>query len=312
MERIPVYVLSGFLGSGKTTLLVEIIKNAKKKRLNISVLMNEIGKTDTDGKIVSGLDKSMPIEKLLDGCMCCNKKSEVSGAMVKLAKGKPDLIVIELTGVADPEEVADALAEPKLMEMIKLEKVISVLDGEHILDYNSIFTAERTMVRTTRKQMSFADVLLVNKIDQMEDKQREKVEKAVRKHNSIAPITYTSFCNVNIDELLAPNDRAPKEIKRENNKEHPHSRIQTLKLEVPGPVPSKRVVEKFLKELKPGLVRAKGFINIKDNTYLVQHSMKKTYWEKASSEEMYLILIGVDLDVEKVNREWNKWCVVYN
>ncbi|MBM7095253.1 GTP-binding protein [Bacillus sp. H-16] len=316
MKKIPVFVLSGFLGSGKTTLLVDIIKKARDKGLSLSVLMNEAGKTDTDGRLISELDGDLPVEKLLDGCMCCNKKSEVSGAVMKLAETNPDMMVMELTGIADPEEVADALAEPELMEHIELKKVISVLDGENILDYNSIFTAERAMVKTTRKQIAFADALIVNKEDQMDENSRKKIKRVISKENSVAPVTFTSYCQVDLDELLfnMEGERKPFSLLKEekNTDEHTHSRIQTLKIEFTKPVKSKRAAEALFKELKPGLIRAKGYISVKReaDVHLIQHVVKKTYWEKAQAqEESYLILIGLELDKGYITSRLNELIV---
>lgn len=87
MSRTPVFVLSGFLGSGKTTLLERLLVECTNRNLKSAVLMNEIGKTDTDGNTLLG--KSQIIEKLLDGCICCNKKGEVVESMEKLLQIKP-------------------------------------------------------------------------------------------------------------------------------------------------------------------------------------------------------------------------------
>lgn len=58
MGKIPVYILSGFLGSGKTTLLKQLLHTCSEKNINPAVLMNEIGKTDTDGESISTMLKN--------------------------------------------------------------------------------------------------------------------------------------------------------------------------------------------------------------------------------------------------------------
>src|SRR5688572_21209963 len=112
--RIPVFVLSGFLGSGKTTLLLRLLDEAKTRGLQPGVIMNELGSMDVDGHILNG-HSDTAIEKLLDGCVCCSRRSELAGSIQTLTKQNPDVIFIELTGVANPEEIADALTEPQVL-----------------------------------------------------------------------------------------------------------------------------------------------------------------------------------------------------
>lgn len=174
MGKIPVFILSGFLGSGKTTLLKQLLHVCNERKINPAVLMNEIGKTDTDGESITRMLKNNHLEKLLDGCMCCNKKSEVTECLKTLLIRKPDVLFIELTGVADPEEVVDSITEPELLNLIQLEKVITIVDAENILSYNNVFESDRDLVRTTRKQIKVADFLIVNKTDLVSDVRRKR------------------------------------------------------------------------------------------------------------------------------------------
>ncbi|UUZ95497.1 hypothetical protein LJK87_14210 [Paenibacillus sp. P25] len=150
--RVPVVVLSGFLGGGKTTLLLRMVDEARARGLRPGILMNELGRLDVDGFTVSGQDDTA-IQKLLDGCICCSKKSELAGSLNRLQQQKPDVIFIELTGVANPEEIADALTEPGLLRSMQLKQIVTVLDAENVLDYNSIFSSDRQLVHTLRRQM---------------------------------------------------------------------------------------------------------------------------------------------------------------
>ncbi|TYS59541.1 GTP-binding protein [Sutcliffiella horikoshii] len=320
MDRIPVIVLSGFLGSGKTTLLKQLLQTCEEKRLTPAVLMNEIGKTDMDGEILLEKNKQQIIEKLLDGCICCSKKGEVSTSIKKLLENKPDIIFIELTGVANPEEVVDSLTEPELIEYVCLQKVITVLDGENVLEYNSIFGSDRELVQTTRRQIEVADVLIVNKIDLISESQQDKVQKVVKKQNTVSPIYFTSYSEVDSDLLLTGiKDRVNKiSLYKNSHAEHKHkpsngqkqnrsySRINTITLDFNQPLkPAK--VDKFLKKWQPNLLRAKGYIPFKDGCYLLQHVMKRTYLEPSEHVgRHYLVMIGLDLNKEAIQSEWVK------
>jgi G3E family GTPase len=333
MSQIPVLVLSGFLGSGKTTLLRRLLHYCAEKGWRPAVLMNELGKTDTDGAIIAGEYDAM-VEKLLDGCMCCNKKSEVVQCVQKLLQQDPDLLLIELTGVADPEEVMDSLTEPQLKDKLCLYQLITLLDAENILTYNSIFEADRQLVRTTRSQIKVADVLVLNKIDLVPLERQVKIEKAIRKQNPVSPVYYTTFSELDLELLLAQlpgsdcRDSRTEEGRRADRRQdqrhtgqtanhhhhhHDHhhqqqsySRVVTFTLPVPYPL-SARAVEKFLKKWRPNLLRAKGYLPLagRDTTYLMQHVLKRTDWQPAAYHgEYYLVMIGIDLDIEKVKEEW--------
>lgn len=155
--KAPVIVLSGSLGSGKTTLLIRLIEEAKRRGLRPGVLMNELGKYDVDGHIVGDTDSGIPMEKLLDGCICCSKKGELVGCIGSLLWRIPDVIFIELTGVVNPEEIADTLTEPELIDKVTLHRIVTILDAENSLDYNSIFAFDKALVHTLRRQMEVAD-----------------------------------------------------------------------------------------------------------------------------------------------------------
>lgn len=109
--KIPVIILSGFLGSGKTTLLLSLLKESKRRGLNPGVIMNELGAKDVDGYILQE-STGTSVEKLLDGCICCSRKEELPRSLTALLVRRPDIIYIELTGVADPDEIAKSLLAP--------------------------------------------------------------------------------------------------------------------------------------------------------------------------------------------------------
>ncbi|ADU29110.1 CobW family GTP-binding protein [Evansella cellulosilytica] len=325
MIKVPVFVLSGFLGSGKTTLLKQLLQACDKKGITPAVLMNEIGKTDMDGEILLEKNNEQMMEKLLDGCICCSKKSEVSDSILKLLQQQPDVIFIELTGVANPEEVVDSLTEPELKDFLYLEKVITILDGENILEYNNIFETVSELVQTTRRQIEVGDLLIVNKVDLISESQKEKVYKVIKKRNSVSPIFFTSYSDVNTDLLLeqieviqnkVPINKNTAEYTYPKHKHHhnhghtptrSYTRINTITLDFSKQTkPAK--IEKFLKKWRPHLLRAKGYIPLKDGCYLLQHVMKRTYLERSNYiGGHYLVMIGIDLNVEEVKSEWAKW-----
>ncbi|MFN7250000.1 MAG: CobW family GTP-binding protein [Anaerobacillus sp.] len=321
MSKIPVFILSGFLGSGKTTLLKRMLHECNKKNLKPAVLMNELGSTDTDGNIINEQNNEI-MEKLLDGCICCSKKNEVLKCIEKLLLQKPDVLIIELTGVANPEEVVDSMTEPQLIDRLSVQKIISVLDAENILEYNSILESDRNIVETNRRQIEVADLLIINKVDLVTDGRKLKIEKIIRKHNSVSPIYYSTYSEIDLGELFAdikPYNEQKMIIKigKEKVEHHQHthpkqththsySRINTISLPIDFDTNTGQI-EKFLKKWRPNLLRAKGFVPIKEKTYLMQTVLKRTSWESTNfSGSHYIVMIGIDLNAELIKKEWER------
>ncbi|WP_162515289.1 CobW family GTP-binding protein [Paenibacillus pinistramenti] len=198
---IPAVWLSGFLGSGKTTLLVKLLKEAANKGLRPGILMNELGKQDVDGMILQE-ETGFPIEKLLDGCVCCSKKEELTQSLETILHTNPDLLFIELTGVANPAEISELLSKPPFKDRINLRHKITLLDAEHALEYSSRFSADKALVQTLQQQLAAADLILVNKTDLVSEAKLSKVMNLVRKHNLAAAIRTTRYAEVDAGELL--------------------------------------------------------------------------------------------------------------
>ncbi|MFC9774676.1 CobW family GTP-binding protein [Paenibacillus chitinolyticus] len=338
---IPVFVLSGFLGSGKTTLLLRMLEESKELGLRPGILMNELGKADVDGLILEG-HSSASIEKLLDGCVCCSKKSELTGSLQALLVRKPDILFIELTGVANPEEIADVLTEPGLLGRVALKQVITVLDAENFMDYNSLFASDKQLVRTLRRQVEVADLILVNKTDYVHRIRLHQIEKAIRKLNGHAMLVYTTHCRVELKPILEgvqPAQNGPltvRPIRLTKIRTHPkepsaagtgrgmqpadspapaetapsHSRVRTVTLpwnQAAGL--TKADVDAFLQRWKDGLIRAKGYVTFAESSHmhLLQYAGKRSYWEPSFYQgEPYLVFIGIDLDTDRLSEEWQR------
>ena len=200
---IPVYILSGFLGSGKTTLLIRLLEESVRRRLVPAILMNELGREDVDGAIIQE-QLRLPVTRLLDGCVCCSKRSEVEQCLNELAARKPDLIFMELTGVAEPAQLRAMFDSPArtLPEELQLERILSVADAGSFLQYNSIFSADRQLVRLLRGQLAAADLVLINKRDLVTDSELGKITRAVRKCNPYAALLPTVRCAIDAASLL--------------------------------------------------------------------------------------------------------------
>lgn len=339
MTSIPVVILSGFLGSGKTTLLLRLMRDAAGRGLRPGVLMNELGKQDIDGRLLEAELPDSRVEKLFDGCICCDKKSEIAGCLLRLLDQRPDVILIELTGVANPEEIAESLTDPLLLRCAHLRHIVTVLDAEHALDYNSIFSTDRQLVDTLRRQMEAADVILINKVDLVTPATLEKIKKAVRKSNPDANLVQTCYSEINTGILLdglqpiAHADSGSPRVRflvhaahpdaehqhHEHRHEHAHeadpsrrsySRLQTIALAcAPGRLLPEKQIERFLKQIDGQLLRAKGYVatDSRKTPSLLQFAGKRLQWSPVSySGAGYLVLIGIGLNEQAIREQWTR------
>lgn len=328
--KTPVIIISGFLGSGKTTLLLELIKVLHNQNLKPAILMNELGKADVDGRILSEANEDLPLEKLFDGCICCSKKSEITGSMKSLLALAPDVILVELTGVANPEEVVDAMAEPELLSEVRLHQIITVLDAENVLEYNSIFASDKQLVHTLRRQLEVADVILINKLDLVSVPHISKVTRLIHKHNEQADIHHTTFGKFNlavVTEGLAPLHLQAKSTSRfkmaqiSHHAHHDHdsassaghgspsfSRIQSVFIPIDRQAPlSLKKLSKWLKSQGQRVLRAKGYVFLENaaNASLIQFAGKQIRHDAADyTGSCYLVIIGYELDKSSLLKEW--------
>lgn len=195
---IPVYILSGFLGSGKTTLLQQLITYWKNQGLRPAVVMNEIGDVNLDGLLV---EEEVPMAEILSGCICCSIRADLSSEMSELiVREKPDVLVIEATGAANPMEVLDAVAEVALYQKLEIKPMITVVDAPHLLELAR--NQKGKTYRLMQDQIRCGSVLILNKTDRVDHEEMDELSKQLESWNSFAKVIPAVKCEVNLSELL--------------------------------------------------------------------------------------------------------------
>lgn len=188
----PVYILSGFLGSGKTTLLQHMIQEWKALGKTPAVIMNEIGDVNLDGMMV---DQDVAMAELLSGCICCSIRADLSMELYNLMETeKPDVIIIEASGVANPIEILDAVTETSLYNRMELKNLITVVDAAHLWE---LYQEQKGKTyRLMQEQIRCASVLILNKSDRVDTETITQLEGILRGWNAYAPIHTTVRCEV--------------------------------------------------------------------------------------------------------------------
>src|SRR5262245_1883716 len=168
IPRTPITLVTGPLGSGKTTLLRHILGTQPEK---IAIVMNEFGEIAIDTKVIEG--KNVRIAELGGGCVCCSLLGEFEAAVNEIIETiSPERIVVETTGLAEPEALAFDIQEA--LPQCRLDGVVSVIDADMLIRFPELG-------HTTRLQIEGADILLLNKIDLVESSQIEPLETKDRK-----------------------------------------------------------------------------------------------------------------------------------
>ena len=193
-DKTPVTVLTGYLGAGKTTLLNRILSEDHGKRY--AVIVNEFGEIGIDNDLVVGADEE--VFEMNNGCVCCTVRGDlirvVQGLMKR--KGRFDAIIVETTGLADPGPVAQTFfVDDDVKARARLDSVTAVVDAKHVL-------LRLSDSREAAEQIAFADQIVLNKTDLVDENELKLIEARIRRLNPLAPIHRAQRSNVALDAIL--------------------------------------------------------------------------------------------------------------
>ena len=193
-RKVPVTILTGFLGSGKTTLLNRILTEEHGKR--IAVIENEYGEIGIDQGLVINADEE--VFEMSNGCICCTVRGDLIRVLNNLNKrrDKFDYVLVETTGLADPGPVAQTFfMDDELRAEYALDGIVTLVDAAHI---------EQQLGRSdeSTEQIAFADVLVLNKTDLVNDEAADRLEARIREMNRMARVVRSERANVPVDTVL--------------------------------------------------------------------------------------------------------------
>ena len=219
MKETPVLLLTGYLGSGKTTLVNRILSN--RKGIKFAVIVNDIGEVNIDADLI-GKDgvvgkKDDSLVALQNGCICCTLKMDLVEQLRDIiAMGKFDYIVIEASGICEPEPIARTICSFPYMGpeytrdgMPRLDCIVTVVD---VLRMRDEFACAKDLLRGNLdeddienlviQQVEFCNMVVLNKASEVSPDELGKVREIIRALQPKARIVECDWSGVELDEIL--------------------------------------------------------------------------------------------------------------
>jgi G3E family GTPase len=244
---VPILLVTGFLGAGKTTVVNHILSQAGGRR--IAAVVNDFGAINIDAELIAGTQDG--VVSLANGCICCTLEGDLLRTLANLLRRspRPEAIVIETSGVADPADIIRNLMDPVIWREAPLETVLCVVDaGSSEADHRDpLFLS----------QLRAADILALSKIDLVGAAVRSDRRQALSNINGRAVIIAAQDGDIPI-ELVLP-EVVTARARATRPKRPSLDRFESFSWAAHEPI-SLKAFQQVIGRLAPRLARAKGFL----------------------------------------------------
>ena len=253
-NKTKLYLLTGFLGSGKTTFLTKVLEELSGNK--VAVIMNEFGKVGIDGTIIQ--KEGMELVEINRGSIFCSclQLSFVS-ALIEMVNRDMEYVFVESSGLADPSNIGEFLEAVKVAkgDVYDYSGAICIVDGVNFLE-------QVEDIETVERQLKFCHLVVVSKVDLIDDKKLEKVKSKIREINDKADIVES--INGKMDyNFLEKNLMEDDWVGSEDTTNTPENKPKTLTLTYDGELTKEKLTQ-FLDIIKKDSYRIKGFFKLED------------------------------------------------
>ena len=221
-KQIPVLLLTGYLGSGKTTLLNRILTN--RRGIKFAVIVNDIGEVNIDESLIqkNGIvgqkgNNEGDLVGLQNGCICCTLRTDLIEQLSQLCdSGRFDYIVIEASGICEPEPIAQTICSfPRLPEKYRkkaipvVDSIVTVVDALRLKSEfacGAALTAsdigDEDIENLIIQQIEFCNIILLNKVSEVQEGEAERIRAIIRAIQPKARIIDCDYCDIDLDAIL--------------------------------------------------------------------------------------------------------------
>lgn len=220
VKDVPVLLLTGYLGSGKTTLVNKILSN--KKGIRFAVIVNDIGEVNIDADLIQrqgvvGMNDDSLVA-LQNGCICCTLRTDLIEQIQGILKTeKFDYIVIEASGICEPESIADTICSiPQLggaytrYGIPRLDAVVTVVDALRMRDefccaesLTSKDLSEDDIENLLIHQIEFCNIVLLNKASEVSRDELETIHRIVKTLQPSAEIMECDYADIDLNRIIS-------------------------------------------------------------------------------------------------------------
>ena len=318
-----VILITGFLGSGKTTFLNRITKTVPENQ-KLMILMNEFGEVGLDGTLVEGDDMDiLEISKGSIFCVCV--KTDFIRALSQIAsKIKPDVLIVESTGVANPTALKKDLKLSIFKDRFQMKDQICIIDADCFEDAFETFAS-------VEKQIESSSLFVINKTDLVDGKSIETIKQIVRNHHPSPEFYETTYSDIPTERFFGPGSQAgtaEPEYREQLSEQELEAAIEEL-LENPDTdaVPPDRLMsavyhwkgsgidsfERVAEKLPRNLIRSKGILSRNGDLYLFNRVMSRYTIEPYTPDKDFssllnkIVFIGppdVIMELESLSRNF--------
>jgi len=298
----------------------------------LAVIENEVGSISIDDALIAKNTKVQSDEEIVEminGCICCNVRKDLITALNNLAKRvqdgvKLDGIIIEMTGMADPAPVAQTFfMDEDVRSFARIDGIIALVDAKHVEQHLDAELADGAQ-NETAAQLAFADRVLLNKIDLVDEGELDRIECRIRDLNQFAPIQRTQQSTVSVDYVLNVGgfdvqralNLSPEFLEKEGDKFRHDKAIGSLAITFPEAVDLEMVnswIGELIQNKGADLYRMKGVLNINhsDKRFVYQgvHMLFNgrfgDEWAEGEDRSNKLVFIGRNLDKSSLRQRFS-------
>lgn len=255
----PVTILTGFLGAGKTTLLNRILNG--EHGLRVAVLVNDFGSINIDTELIVGVEDNAI--SLANGCVCCQIRDDLIETVEEVINRpeRPEYILLEASGVADPAGIALTFVDPRLRDRIRLDSIISVVDVEQFYanpEYPDL-------MQLKLRQIGFSDMVILNKVDLVDEVELQKVRAGIEKRLMRVRFVEAVNCDVPLEILLSVGRFDPSQLEEDQPHTDHGQTFSTWSFESERPLSLEALTQMVKRKLPGNIYRCKGVVYTTDH-----------------------------------------------